>query len=368
MNTIFVKQVNKFIRDKRPYITNSNLCDIFQSGDLLEIGFKSKQCKNDFTGSCIMCDYGRSYKVGTIQAYLEEMNLILKTHSKGIRYLLLCSNGSILDEYQISTELLMEILKKAQHCNIPNIIIETHYQDVTIDRLNLIKSIINKPVIIEMGLETVNLKYQKTLFMKGINLEQYTKTINRIQSYGFDVELNLMLGLPFLSRKEQLEDTIQSINWAICHKCTPVVFPINIKPHTLLRYAYDKGFYQPVSIWLLILLLDSLEPNALSCTLIAWYGNRDESYPDDIQTILPESCDNCRNLFVSFVQKFLNTKDYHKRKLLLKKLINNSTCTCYQKIKREIKQSKNNFEENYSHFYLQLQKDCGKIISEGTNK
>lgn len=65
---------------------------------------------------------------------------------------------------------------------------------------------------------------------------------------------------------------------------------------------------------LLILLLDSLEPNALCCTLIAWYGNRDEPYTDNIQTILPKSCDNCRDLFVSFAQEFLNTKDYHERK------------------------------------------------------
>ena len=132
-----VKNVNRFIRNKRPFLDENECCAVFQSGDLLEIGFLSKQCRNDLNGSCIMCDYGRAKSPAESQTYLAEMNKILKKYNSGIRYLLICSNGSILDEYQISSELLTEILKLSQACDIPEIIIETHYTDVTKERLEL---------------------------------------------------------------------------------------------------------------------------------------------------------------------------------------------------------------------------------------
>lgn len=178
MDKKFIKKTNKLIRDKRPYFPTNELCATFQSGNLLEIGVLSKQCKNDLTGSCLMCDYGRASNTGKTQDYLDEIQIMLNNHNRNIKFLLLCTNGSFLDEYQIPNELLIEILKKAQDSDIPNIIIETHYRDVTTNKLNLIKSIVHKPVTIEMGLETVNKDYQNAFFMKGVEMERYEETIH----------------------------------------------------------------------------------------------------------------------------------------------------------------------------------------------
>lgn len=366
MDTMFIKNVNKHLRNNRPYFPKDKFCEIFKTGDLLEIGFLSRQCKNDMSGSCLMCDYGRADKVGTDEIYLGTMDKILSEECENINFLLLCSNGSILDEYQISTQLLTKILKKAQNCKIPEIIIETHYKDVTKDRLDLIKSIIQKPVTIEMGLETINPTYQNAFFMKGIDIGNYKKTVELIKSYNFNVEVNIMLGLPFLSTFEQVEDVKKTIKWAIQNNCIPVVFPVNIKAHTMLRYLYENELYKPISLWLLVYLLDSLEPTVLEKIIIAWYGNRDESYTPKIPTIHPVCCNECRNNLISFGRMFLDLEDGLARKELIETLKKTTTCNCYKNLIQELNCSESNFKTNYNSFYVQLQRDFSHTISKET--
>ncbi len=366
MDTMFIKNVNRHLRNNRPYFPKDKFCEVFKNGNLLEISFLSKQCKNDRSGSCLMCDYGRTDKVGPNEIYLGTMDKILSEESESIDFLLLCSNGSILDEYQISTQLLTEILKKAQNCKIPKIIIETHYKDVTKDRLNLIKSIIHKPVTIEMGLETINPVYQSAFFMKGIDIGSYEKTVELIHSYNFDVELNIMLGLPFMSASEQVEDVKKTIKWAIERNCTPVVFPINIKAHTMLRYLYENKLYSPISLWLLVHLLDSVEPTVLEKIIIAWYGNRDESYTPDIPTIHPECCNDCKENLMAFGRKFLDLEDGFARKKLIQTLKKTISCDCYKNLIQKLNCSESNFETNYKKFYVILQRDFRHLIYEET--
>lgn len=97
MDTIKLRRVNQQIRNKRPVLSTSEFCSSFISGDLLEIAFLSKQCKNDISGSCLMCDYGYMNKMGSLEGYIKEMRAILAEHPEKINYLLLCTNGSFFD-------------------------------------------------------------------------------------------------------------------------------------------------------------------------------------------------------------------------------------------------------------------------------
>lgn len=359
VDTGYIKRINRIIRKERPNYYPNEICHSFQTGDLLEIGFISKQCKNDMSGSCLMCDYGKSDKSYSTKQYIEEMSRIISLYPNGINYLLLCSNGSILDEYQIPTETLSAILCIAQNCSIPNIIIETHYKDITRQRLELLKKTIQKPIIIEMGLETTSQLYQDTLFMKGIIMTEYEKTIALIHTFGYKIDLNIVCGLPFLSTKEQLEDTLHSIRWAVEHDCEPVVFPINIKPYTLLMFAYENGYYRPINIWLLIHLLDRLPDFILDKIVVTWYGNRIEEYATECPSkhvILPTTCEKCKNKMMVFFRLFLDTNDSYQRKQLLKRIITQRECTCYDDVETDLyaESTISAFKKTYEDFYNHL--------------
>lgn len=368
MDTILIKKINKQIRNNRPCLSTKELCSMFKSGDLLEIGFLSNQCKNDLNGSCLMCDYGYMQQMGSVEKYIKEMNTILSEHAENINYLLLCTNGSILDTYQISNEILAAILVEAQKCSIPNIIIETHYNDVTKDKLDLIYQIIEKPVTIEMGLETINPIYQNAFFMKGINIKEYLSKIQLIKGYDYNIELNIMLGLPFLSPKQQIDDAINTIEWAVRQGCSPVLFPLNIKYYTFLRYLYDHKTYEPISLWLVIILLDKLSDKALKGINIAWYGNRDESYSKDSPTIMPQTCRICNSILNKLFQDFLRTDKVEERKLLISNLMKHPACECLKAVKGALKQPDCNFEESYQRLLNQIVSDFGIDNKGGINE
>lgn len=353
-DNILIK-TNKYIKQSRPYLSEDTICDTFRNNSFLELAFMSKRCPNDACGSCIMCDYGALRREKSASVYIEEMNKIL-IREKGIKYLLVCTNGSILNPSQISEVTLYKILQAIAKTDISNIIIEAHYNDISEQKLAAIKQLMpDKNLTLELGLETISQYYQDTLIMKHINIANFGETVSMIQSYGFNVDLNILLGLPFLSAKEQFEETLRTVFWALEHGCNPVIFPVNIKPYTLLMHMYKERFYIPISHWLLILLLDAIEVEQLSKITIAYYGNRTEDYYDKAeQTIFPDCCTICRTPIKQFYAQFCEEEDGAKRKKLLQNILDFKQCNCLSNQRNQLEQAtKNNFHARYMT-YTQL--------------
>lgn len=360
-NNILI-EANKYIKQSRPYLPEDVICDTFRNNSFMELAFMSKRCPNDAFGSCIMCDYGALREEKTASMYIEEMNKIL-TREKGIKYLLICTNGSILNPSQFSEETLYKVLQEIAKTDIPHIIIETHYNDVSEQKLVSIKRLTpNKNLTLELGLETLSQCYQDTMIMKHINIDNFEKTISMIQSYGISVDLNILLGLPFLSAKEQFNDTLKTVTWALEHGCSPVIFPVNIKPYTLLMHMYKKLFYTPVSHWLLILLLNAIEVEQLPKITISYYGNRTEDYYDMTeQTIFPNCCELCRAPIEEFYAKFSEEEDGIERKKLLRNILDFKQCDCLHNQKKQLKETdKSKFQTKYAAYTQFLHEEFDK--------
>ena len=350
-----LRKVNQYIKRTRPYLNPLYPCQVFQEGDLLEIGFLSKRCKYDARGTCIMCDYGCAKGTYSDEEYLNEMMCILEKYSEGITILLLCSNGSILNPNQISNELFKKILLQAKETDIPQIEIECHYMDVTIEKLEMIKEFLpNKQVIIEMGLETINPLYQELFFGKQIDLNSYEDTLLRIRSYGFQTDLNVILGLPFLSPVDQLKDTLKTLDWVFAHQCSPIIFPVNIKPFTLLMHMYQSGYYKPISHWQMLYLLDSIDVGKLNQVVVAWYGNREEVYEGTkSRAIFPTACLKCEKAINTFYDQFMSCSNSYIRKKLLQNMMKTPICSCSERLKF-LEQNTNDFEAQYESYTNRL--------------
>lgn len=357
MKREILQKRNIEIRKSRPMLPANEICDIFYDNNMVEICFLSKRCRNDLCGSCIMCDYGAMLGTATISDYIDKASDVLKSLDSSVDTILLSTNGSFLDESQISFDLLCSILELISKSHVEYVEIETHYKDVSLDRLELLKQFLpNKKIKIEMGLETINPKYQSYIVMKGVSIPDFEKTIALIQNVEMDVECNVMVGLPFLSEKEQFEDALTTIRWVFEHQCTPVLFPINIKPYTLLMDMYQSGHYTPISQWMIPVLLDSLPTEQLEQITVAWYGNREDTYStSSMRTIFPVSCDKCKVQIAEFYIRFLHTKRGSDRKKILAKLFSSVHCNCLSQIRREIKKtSVETFDVRYSDYANQM--------------
>lgn len=349
INSILM-DINHKIRQARSIIDDANACEIYQTNSILEVSLSRGQCANDKNGACIMCDYGIASKSKPVKEYLQEMEQALKACDDCIRCLMLCTNGSIFNENQVERPLLEGALDLAAKCTIPRIELESHYLDINSEKLSVVKEKLkNKSVIIALGLETVNQEYQDLIIGKHINIVHFEEKIRLIKNFGFGIELNIMLGLPFLSPYEQFTDALDTLKWTYSHQCRPVLFPINIKPYTLLMEIYKLDQYTPISHWMLLLLLEQLTDDELAQIILVWHGNRMESYDDPaLYQIPPTACKECLPIIEKFYLDFDSTDSGAERHRILKKTLHKSSCNCLHKVKTSLlEKSSTEFHERY---------------------
>ena len=285
-----------------------------------------------------MCDYGCAYDTKDNDLYLEVMKKILLKYDNTFDCLLLCTNGSFMDKYQINDELYNSIIKESNKYNFQKLEIETHYNNVTPNKLDVLRTYItDKEITIEMGLETINEEIQNSLIKKGISIEQYKAKIQMIHSYDFQVDINILLGMPLLSTEEQLADALKTTKWAFDNDCNVVVFPVNIKPFTLLWHMFIKGLYKPISSWLMIEYLINIPVENLKKITVAWYGNREEIYEESKdRVVFPYSCTNCQKKLKDFFHRFNSLDTNQERNELIKDLLISRDCSCYDKLKEDL--------------------------------
>ncbi len=323
---------NKKIRENRPKIPSDILYSTYENNGVFQICFKSRGCVNYLAGFCIMCDYGVGTNITSEELEIAFDNALKESHEK-IRILLLNSYGSILDYNEISENCLNALLKKIKETDIKNVIFETHYKTITIEKLQLIKRMLHdKNVSFEFGLETSDEKIREDYLLKCIDNNRFIATVNLIHSFDMKVSANIIVGIPFLTRDDQVKNAIESVDWCFKHGIDEVdLFPMNIRPYTLLEELYRRKEYDIISHWLLIEVLESIPYRYLKDIYIAWYGNRDLKYDDKVHSIFPTSCPKCEKKLDNFYEEYLKNKDSKCRKKLIQDLIAHKNCNCYFK-------------------------------------
>lgn len=270
-----------------------------------------------------MCDYGKVRKENLRQHEIKEiLNTVTNNLEKLPEVLLLNSLGSVLDTEEMPIENIITLLDELSKINIDVIIFETHYLTINDSILSLIKQkLYKKDIVIELGLESSNKEIRKKCLNKYINNENFIEKINLIKSYGFGAEANVIFGTPFLTTKEQKADTTNSINWCFENNIDKVnLFPINIKPYTLLYKLYEQGGYSQVSHRDFIEVLSKVPKEYINKIYLCWYGNREITY-DKNKTIFPKCNENEYPMIMKFYKEFNMNRNTESRI----KLLNNIT-------------------------------------------
>ena len=354
MNDI-LKLANLLIKSRRPPAPTDNLFSMWQNDNgFVHLCFQSRGCKNDLSGSCIMCDYGIGRNIDAeeiCRAFDEAIN----SNQKEIHTLLLGTYGSFLDPFEMPFENLCALLEKVAKSDIQTIIIETHYNTVNIQMTSIISDILHeKDVVLEFGFESANQFIQKHCLNKKIDLGKLRNTIDLVHSFNFNVTLNVLLGTPFLSASEQLEDALASIEWAFNNTAdTVVLFPMNIKPFTLLEYLYNQGRYKPISHWLFIELISRIDKSVINKISLSWYGNREIIYRgENKRTILPESCPKCCIRIMHFYQKFLVISSAKQREYLIEEIVHEeANCDCRSQMVQSLTEKASPLEQRVEEEY-----------------
>ncbi len=293
--------------------------DTFFDGKVLQICFFSKGCRCSKNGSCIICDYGKTREENLTKTDITKiMNEIFENLEKMPNVVLLNSLGSVLDTQEMPMENIMVLLDELSKISANVIIFETHYLTINHSILEIIKQKLkDKEVVIELGLESSNRELRENCLNKYIDNEEFVKRVKLIKSFGFGAEANVIFGTPFLTTEEQIRDTIQSIEWCFKNNIDKVnLFPINIKPYTLLYKLYEDERYSPVSHSDFIEVLRRVPREYIDKLYLCWYGNREIEYGTK-STILPKCKKDEYSKLMNFYQKFNINKNPKERIKLL---------------------------------------------------
>lgn len=316
-----LQEINKHARNtcKIPL----KIGDIWQSGDCLQVFFSSTGCRFRDAGYCTMCDYGGFRNLSAEEA-VQMLEHAIADREASIQEILLGTCGSILDDREMPWFVLKAILEKVNETSIPTVILETHYTTINSGMLERIQACLpQKEIVIEMGLESVDLWTLEHSIGKYMDLGELVRKIRCIKDHRMGVVQNVLLGAPFLTEDRQLEDAKNSVEWAVEHGADRVVvFPLNIRPNTLVWELYARGEYQPVSHGMLIELLSRMNDACLEHVELSWYGDRQEA--GKALDIIPPVADlECKPALMEFYRSFQGDFNVSSRRDLLESIKRN---------------------------------------------
>lgn len=278
--------------------------------------------------ACTFCNYGYDYNL-TLEMCKPHLEKI-KLEDYDIEEVELEANGSFLSEREIPYDLFIEALKFVAHKNIPTISIETHYETVTEAKIQDIRRILgdNQEIYFELGFESAS-EDVRAIYNKDIDIEKYLKVVALCEKYNINLLINVLLGAPFLSREEQIQDCLDSIKFVFDNmpQTTRVIlFPINIKKNTMLKHWQDIGVYDQISSWEFVELLNRIPEKYIGRISIAWWGTRENAYtPGIIQH--PKTCSKCHDRLMKFYSELKESRDNNYKKRIIDKMWA-SRCEC----------------------------------------
>jgi len=350
----FLDLIGSKLREDRPNIPNTYNYTIKQYGNIIHFWFRTQGCKytKNGYGGCLMCDYS-----GSSQASVAELISYIEKGLNKIEdmppLLLINSSGSFFDDDEVPKDVRIAIYNKLSQYQNLEIILETLLETILEKKLIEIRNILKTQAIdIEFGLESMNSLYLKyAVNKKKINLNNLDSKINLIHKYKMNSVANILIGIPFLSEKEIIKSSVETIhkvfNLGISYI---VIFPINIKPYTTVHWLYENNLYENISLWSYIEVLNQIDSKYLSKIELSWYQGKKPNliYKNGFAT--PTTCSQCNNKVVSLLDEFAyNSKN---RKDTLKR-INSIVCDCKVDWKNRLKES-SDFKENIKIAYEKM--------------
>lgn len=160
----------------------------------------------------------------------------------------------------------------------------------------------DKSLIVAIGLQSSNDFVRNVCVNTVCTKEQFEKASNLLWQSGYTPRAYLILGAPFLSESESIEDVSNSIQYLARLGYTEVALsPMRVTPYTLVYELQNLGLYKPPSLWTII----SSIQNAILKTpsMRVWISALEKSGQDN-QTLYPQNCPLCTSQIVEALRKY----------------------------------------------------------------
>ncbi len=293
---------------------------------------------NEKYGGCTFCGF-RSDKYTQSQSKTI-FNLIKKELEKLYRankevVIDFYTSGSFLNSDEIPDNWRNAILSLVDNYpNIREVYFESRPEFITIEKLQLIRSIVeNTNISIGIGLETSNDIVRIYCMNKGFMFEDFRVAADKISKF-FTLHIYVLLKPPFIGEKNAIQDVLKTLHDT--KKCFPnakyVLMPVSIYNSTLVYFLWKKNIYRPPWLWSILEIIKespvNLRIGGLNLT------------PHPLAS--PTNCDKCDNRIYKIISDLNNGKELH----LFEKY-----CSCKKTWQKEIKFDRENLKTRIERGY-----------------
>lgn len=311
----FLSRVGVRLRADRPEIAPSVRytvrTEVVGGAVFARLWFRTRGCSKDRQGSCAFCNYGGGGATDPLDMVGSVADGLAEVAGLAPRTLLVSPSGSMLDDAEVPPAARRAILQLVAASVVPEILCETRAETATDAAVaEWADTMAGKRSHIEMGLESADPWISTWCLNKTLDRAHYSAAVERITARGVGVITNVVVGTPFLTAGEAIEDAARTVAWALAAGSTSVaLFPLHVRGWTVLEWLWRSDRYAPPSLWSLVDVLRRLGPELVDRITISWYRDYDADLPreaDDPTRALasPTTCPRCAHVVLDALDRF----------------------------------------------------------------
>ena len=164
------------------------------------------------------------------------------------------NSGSFLDPKEVPVEAQRKIIEKiATLPNVKEVIIESRPEYINLHK-PLLKEWIDilggRPIWIGVGLESSNDYIGQSFINKGFDFAQFVRSVKNAEECGAFVKTYLLLKPPFMTEREAIEDTVQSVLDSFNAGSRIIsINPVSVHAGTLVETFVKIRLYWAAWLW-----------------------------------------------------------------------------------------------------------------------
>ena len=250
--TLFCKDLKKNFKprptDPKKPVSVWNEYDFLKGKvvDAFVIILKTRGCSWAHKSGCSMCGYFNDTLWDDIskEDMLSQFENAMHRYS-GQKFVKIFTSGSFFEEKEVAPIVQESIFNKLKETT-EKISVESRPEFITDKRLSRVNDIIT-PCNLEIGigLETANDYVRENCLNKGFTFKDYTKAVKIIKGYDFDLKTYVLIKPPFLTEKESIRDSVETVK-KIKDETDMISFnPVNVQKNTFVNYLWMKKRYRP---------------------------------------------------------------------------------------------------------------------------
>lgn len=299
-------------------------------------------------GGCTTCGYNL---VADLKQEVTKEQLLTQTHYftrllpfSTFPFITLTSCGSFLDSREIDDETRLEILKILDDKGYNHVNFESRPEFLrNKERLQRLHDVFHGSLSVGIGLESSNDYVRRFSINKGYTTRVFTKAIKALKESEITYDAYVLCGKPFLSPREDIEDSIETIEYAFEKGCEWVILmTANLQPHTLVYFMHQHGLYSLPKLWTTLEIMKRL-PSTLRKNVIL--KGIDKALPQPLK--FASNCEYCTASIVDAHIQWNFTSDYSFIEDVL------DSCECKQEWEQNLDDGME-MEERVEKYYHKL--------------